>query len=106
MADTAKGQVGIVELSRAQQGAVRRGAEARATVPAFRVADDAPAAELPALLAAVAGALRDQPEVNGAYRDGRLERYGRVNVAVALGTAAPVLYDADTKDAAAIGGEL
>jgi pyruvate dehydrogenase E2 component (dihydrolipoamide acetyltransferase) len=110
MADTAKGPVEVVELSRARQGAVRRVAEARATVPTFSVADDVAPAPLPELVRAVATALRERPDVNGAYRDGRLERYGRVNVAVALagaeGPVAPVVFDADTKGADAIAAEL
>src|SRR3954454_19329870 len=98
MADTAKGPVELVELSRAQLTAVRRVAEARATVPAFTVAleaDAPPEPVLAGLVAAAAAALRTHPAVNGAYRDGRLERYGRVNVAVAVpgpgGPVAPVV---------------
>jgi pyruvate dehydrogenase E2 component (dihydrolipoamide acetyltransferase) len=113
MADTAKGPVEVVELTRAQQGAVRRVAEARATVPAFTVAEevDAPGGPvLAALVHAVAAVLREQPAVNGAYRDGRLERYARVNVAVAVagpeGPVAPVVFDADAKDVSAIAAEL
>jgi pyruvate dehydrogenase E2 component (dihydrolipoamide acetyltransferase) len=113
MADTAKGPVEVVELTRAQQAAVRRVAEARATVPDFAVGAEADAPAGPvsaALVHAVAAALRAHPAVNGAYRDGRLERYGRVNVAVATpgpeGPVAPVVFDADTKDPAAIAAEL
>ena len=90
MVETAKGPVEVVELTRAGQAAVRRAAEARATVPA-----------LPALVAAVARALRAHPAVNGAYRDGRLELYSRVNVGVAVAAqdalVVPTIFDADTK---------
>jgi pyruvate dehydrogenase E2 component (dihydrolipoamide acetyltransferase) len=110
MADTAKGRVEVVELSRAQQSAVRRVAEARATVPAFSVSAEVTGAPLPSLVRAVAVALRERPDVNGAYRDGRLERYARVNVAVATagpeGPVTPVVFDADTKDAGTIADEL
>jgi pyruvate dehydrogenase E2 component (dihydrolipoamide acetyltransferase) len=57
-------------------------------------------------VAAVATALRERPDVNGAYRDGHLERYGRVNVAVSTGDATLVVHDADTSDAAQIGAAL
>jgi pyruvate dehydrogenase E2 component (dihydrolipoamide acetyltransferase) len=113
MAQTAKGPVEVVELTRAQQGAVRRVAEARATVPDFTVEAEAGApagAVTGPLVRAVATALREHPAVNGAYRDGRLERYARVNVAVAVagpeGPVSPVVFDADTKDAAAIAAEV
>src|SRR4051794_21178643 len=111
MADTAKGPVEVVELTRAQQTAVRRAAEARATVPDFTVEAEVSApAGTGALVRAVATALREQPAVNGAYRDGHLERYARVNVAVAVpgreGPVAPVVFDADAKDAATIDAEL
>src|SRR3954463_4257501 len=113
MAKTAKGRVEVVELTRAQQQSVRRVAEARATVPHLTVATEAPAPGepgLPMLVRAVALALREQPAVNGAYRDGHLERYARVNVAVALpgpdGPVAPVVFDADGKDARALTAEL
>lgn len=114
MAETAKGPAEVVELTRAQQTAVRRLAEARATVPTFTVGlwtHTGTAVAVPALLvAAVATALREFPAVNGAYRDGHLERYGRVNVAVAVdgpeGPVAPVVFDAAGKDAATAGAEL
>jgi pyruvate dehydrogenase E2 component (dihydrolipoamide acetyltransferase) len=110
MVETAKGPVEVAELTRAQQAAVRRAAEARATVPAFTAGVDVAVAPLPVLVAAAARALRAHPAVNGAYRDGRLERYGRVNVAVLVEgpevPLAPVVFDADTKPAAAVEAEL
>jgi pyruvate/2-oxoglutarate dehydrogenase complex dihydrolipoamide acyltransferase (E2) component len=110
MVETAKGPVEVVELTRAQQAAVRRAAEARATVPAFSVGLDAAVPAVPALVAAAARALRAHPAVNGAYRDGRLERYGRVNVAVVVPgpevPLSPVVFDADTKPVATIEAEV
>jgi pyruvate dehydrogenase E2 component (dihydrolipoyllysine-residue acetyltransferase) len=110
MAD--KGTIEVVELTRAGQAAARRAAEARATVPAFSVGAPAVAVSGPPgrLLAAVAAALRAHPAVNGAYRDGRLERYGRVNIGVLVDAPdvplAPVLADADTRDADALEADL
>jgi pyruvate dehydrogenase E2 component (dihydrolipoamide acetyltransferase) len=97
---TAKGEVQTAELTRAQQAQARRVAESRATVPDVTVRarvrlggrDDRLTARL---VAAAAAALRAQPHVNGAYRDARLERFSRVNVAVATGGAFPVVHDAD-----------
>jgi pyruvate/2-oxoglutarate dehydrogenase complex dihydrolipoamide acyltransferase (E2) component len=113
MADTAKGPVEVVELTRAQQAAVRRVAEARATIPHFAAGEEVDAPQEPILAGlahAVGAALRELPAVNGAYRDGHLERYARVNVAVALpgpeGPVAPVVFDADAKDRATIATEL
>jgi pyruvate dehydrogenase E2 component (dihydrolipoamide acetyltransferase) len=109
MADgTAKGPAERIEPSRLQGSAARRAAEAKATMPhvvASVAIERAP--EPGALLAAVAQALRDVPEVNAAYQDGAIERYGRVNVAVGLpGPVAPTLFDADGKSAAALADEL
>jgi pyruvate dehydrogenase E2 component (dihydrolipoamide acetyltransferase) len=46
-------------------------------------------------------ALRELPRANGAYRDGRFELYGRVNVGVAVAApdalVVPTIFDADTK---------
>jgi pyruvate dehydrogenase E2 component (dihydrolipoamide acetyltransferase) len=51
------------------------------------------------IVKAVALALREFPRVNGAYRDGRVETYSRINVgvAVAAGEAlvVPTIFDAD-----------
>src|SRR3954465_5748983 len=44
-------------------------------------------------------ALREHPRANGAYRDGRFELYGRVNVGVAVAAqdtlVVPTVFDAD-----------
>jgi pyruvate dehydrogenase E2 component (dihydrolipoamide acetyltransferase) len=50
---------------------------------------------------ACAIALREHPRANGAYRDGRLELYSRVNVGVAVAAqdalVVPTVFDADLK---------
>jgi pyruvate dehydrogenase E2 component (dihydrolipoamide acetyltransferase) len=115
----AKGAVTVVELSRTQQLIARRMASAKATVPEFQVTVevDAEAAlelreqlrntasPLPSvndlIVKACALALRQHPNVNGAYVDGHFEQYARVNVGVAVageGTlVVPTVFDADAK---------
>ncbi len=106
-----RGAVEAIELTPAQEAFARRVAEAKATIPHvyFSQPLERPA-PLPALVRACAAALREHPRLNAAYRDGRLEAYERVNVAVAIeagGTLAfPVLRDADAKDRDAIEREL
>ena len=50
---------------------------------------------------ACALALREFPRANGAYRDGKVEEYSRVNVGVAVAAqdalVVPTVFDADTK---------
>jgi len=116
--ETAKGTTEVVEPTRAQQQLARRVAESRATVPDLTLGTDV---DLEAALAAGAGlrelvvravalALREFGDVNAAYRDGRFERYARVNVAIAIDTGAgivmPTIADADTKPLGAIATEL
>jgi pyruvate dehydrogenase E2 component (dihydrolipoyllysine-residue acetyltransferase) len=123
----AKGGATVVELSRTQQLIARRMAESRATVPDFEVSVDVDMEEAWALreqlkasaaagdvvpslndlvVLACARALREQPAVNGAYRDGHAERFERVNVGVAI--AAPdalvvaTVFDADRQSLGAI----
>ena len=109
---SAKGTVETVELSRAEQVAARRVAEAKATIPHLYLEaeatapGDAQASLGPRVVAAAAIALRELPRLNGAYRDGRIELYSRINVAVALGSAAPTIFDADQKGPADIAAEL
>lgn len=59
-----------------------------------------------AIVKAVALALRAHPEVNSSFDDNTLVVHPRVNVGVAVavegGLVVPAIYDADTKDAAAI----
>jgi pyruvate dehydrogenase E2 component (dihydrolipoamide acetyltransferase) len=64
------------------------------------VAEDAPSIN-DMVVKAVATALREHPRVNGAYRDGKLELYSRVNVGIAVPTdealVVPTIFDADRK---------
>jgi len=117
-----KGETTVEELSRTQQTIARRMAEAKATVPDFHVSTEVDMAaavavreqlkalasdEHPApsfndfVVKAAALALREFPRANGAYRDGRFERYERVNVGVAVAAEnaliVPTIFDADRK---------
>ena len=116
-----RGEVSVRELSRAQQVIARRMAESKATVPDFTLqleVDMEAAVEAREQFKAVAGdravpslndmvvkacalALRDFPQANGSYRDGRFELHGRVNVGVAVATddglVVPTIFDADAK---------
>ena len=108
-----KGEVQVLDPSRAQAAIARRSAETRATVPDLELSRDV---EIDAALAvaqtrgcsltavlvrACALALRRCPQGNGAYRDGHYELYSRINVGVTLhrpgGYITPTVLDADTK---------
>ncbi|MGH2910262.1 MAG: dihydrolipoamide acetyltransferase family protein, partial [Solirubrobacteraceae bacterium] len=115
----ARGEVAREPLSRLQQTVARRMAESRATVPDFELraeVDMGAAVELRAqlrelsdplpsfndlLVKAAALALREFPRVNGAYRDGELERYSRINVGIAVAAqdalVVPTIFDADRR---------
>jgi pyruvate dehydrogenase E2 component (dihydrolipoamide acetyltransferase) len=120
--ETAKGQVEVVELTKLQQTVARRMAESKATAPHFYLQaeiDMTAAVEGRAKLKAQAKegdivptfndmvvkacalALREHPRANGAYRDGRIELYSRVNVGVAVAAqdalVVPTVFDADLK---------
>jgi pyruvate dehydrogenase E2 component (dihydrolipoamide acetyltransferase) len=128
--ETAKGQVQTVELTKLQQTIARRMAESKATAPHFyleaevdmtravegRARLKAQAAEgdvIPSfndmVVKAAALALRDFPRANGAYRDGRVEEYSRVNVGVAVAAqdalVVPTVFDADLKGLRQIAAE-
>ena len=115
----AKGELMVQELTRMQQAVSRRMAESKATAPDYaltadidmsacvelrarlkEVADPAPSFN-DMVVKACANALREFPRVNGAYRDGRFERYSRVNVGVAVAAqdtlVVPTLFDADQR---------
>ncbi len=115
----AKGPLQVQELTRLQQTVSRRMAESKATAPDFQInvdidmsrcvevraglkelTDPAPSYN-DMVVKACATALREFPRVNGAYRDGRFELYGRVNVGIAVaaqGTlVVPTIFDADQK---------
>ncbi|HEY6673197.1 MAG TPA: dihydrolipoamide acetyltransferase family protein, partial [Solirubrobacterales bacterium] len=120
--ETAKGRVEVVELTRLQQTVARRMAESKATAPHFYLQaefDLTAAVEGRAKLKAMAKegeavptfndmvvkacalALREHPRANGAYRDGRIELYSRINVGVAVAAqdalVVPTVFDADQK---------
>jgi len=125
-----RGTVTATEPTRTQTLIARRMAESRATVPSFtlQISVDMTTAttlrdELKAsasegqavptindmVVKASALALREQPQANGAWRDGHFEHYSRVNVGVAVagpGTlVVPTVFDADTKTLAEISAE-
>ena len=123
----AKGEVEVHELTRLQQTVTRRMAESKATAPDFaltldvdmtdavalrerlkEVADPAPSYN-DMVVKAAASALREHPRVNGAYRDGKFELYGNVNVGVAVAAqdalVVPTIFDADQKSLGAIARE-
>ena len=125
----AKGEVQIVELNRLQQTVARRMAESKATVPHFyleteidmteavkvrgelkQLAGEAPAPTFNDMIVkACALALRQFPRANGAYRDGEVELYSRVNVGVAVAAqdalVVPTVFDADRKSLGEIAAE-
>ena len=120
--ETAKGEVEVVELSKLQQTVARRMAESKATAPHFYLTAEADMTRaweartrvketsgddqvVPSfndlVVKACAIALREFPRANGAYRDGRVEMYSRVNVGVAVAAqdalVVPTVFDADQK---------
>jgi pyruvate dehydrogenase E2 component (dihydrolipoamide acetyltransferase) len=125
----AKGEVQVVELNRVQQTIARRMAESKATVPHFylsteidmteavkvraelkQLAVDSPAPTFnDMVIKACALALRQFPRANGAYRDGRVELYARVNVGVAVAAqdalVVPTVFDVDRKSLGEIAAE-
>jgi pyruvate dehydrogenase E2 component (dihydrolipoamide acetyltransferase) len=109
-----KGESTVEEPDRTARAIGRRAAEIRATVPDIELARDVDAraalelvragdASMTAILTrACALALRASPWANAAYRDGRFERYGRVNVGVTIqaGESSQLIaavLDADTR---------
>jgi pyruvate dehydrogenase E2 component (dihydrolipoamide acetyltransferase) len=119
---TAKGEVRIQELNKLQATVARRMAESKATAPHFYLTaeiDMSKAVQARAVIKdatregevvpsfndmvvkACAIALREQPKANGAYRDGNLELYSRVNIGVAVAAeealVVPTVFDADRK---------
>jgi pyruvate dehydrogenase E2 component (dihydrolipoamide acetyltransferase) len=120
--ETAKGEATVQHLSRLQQVVARRMSESKATAPHFyltaevdmgaAVAARARIAQISEqgdpipsfndiVVKAAAIALRRFPRANGAYRDGRFERYSRVNIGVAVAAedalVVPTVFDADRK---------
>jgi pyruvate dehydrogenase E2 component (dihydrolipoamide acetyltransferase) len=120
--ETAKGQTTYQEPTRLQQVVARRMAESKATAPHFYLQSEIDMSAAVAARAriktmsgegevvpsfndmvvkACALALGSFPSANGAYRDGRLELYSRVNVGVAVAArdalVVPTVFDADRK---------
>jgi pyruvate dehydrogenase E2 component (dihydrolipoamide acetyltransferase) len=120
--ETAKGEVRVQELTKAQQVVARRMAESKAIAPHFYLTLEIDMSEAVAarkaikavakegeivpsfndmVVKACAIALTEFPKANGAYRDGRFEFYSRVNVGVAVaaeeGLVVPTVFDADKK---------
>ena len=118
--ESGRGTVTVTEPTRAQSLIARRMAESRATVPSFTLettVDMTTAVSLRAemketaldgelvptvndlVVKAAAIALREQPDANGAWRDGHFERYSRVNIGVAVAgegsLVVPTVFDAD-----------
>ena len=128
--ETAKGEVETIELTKVQQTIARRMAESKATAPHFYLeaeVDMSRAVEARGRIKAAASekeivpsfndmvvkaaalALRSFPRANGAYRDGRVEQYSRINVGVAVAAQdaliVPTVFDADRKGLAEIAAE-
>ncbi len=128
--ETAKGQTTVEELTKLQQTVARRMAESKATAPHFYLQAEIDmtaavegrktlkeaAAEgeiIPTfndmVIKACALSLREHPRANGAYRDGKIELYSRVNVGVAVAAqdalVVPTVFDADVKGLRQIAGE-
>ncbi len=113
----ARGEATIHELTRVQRTVARRMAESRTSVPDFELRSDIDMAAvvnlrerlreitdpLPSyndfIVKAAALALRQFPRANGAYRDGQVETYPRINIGVAVATddalVVPTIFDAD-----------
>jgi pyruvate dehydrogenase E2 component (dihydrolipoamide acetyltransferase) len=118
-----KGKTTTEEPDRITRAIARRAAEIRATVPDLELGRDVDAdaalalarrdgVSVTAILTrACAVALREHPDANASYRDGRFERYGRVNIGVTVRTGdrtqliASVL-DADTKSVTQLSDEI
>jgi pyruvate dehydrogenase E2 component (dihydrolipoamide acetyltransferase) len=120
--ETAKGEVEVIELNRLQQTVARRMSESKATVPHFYlqmeidmseavkmraqlkqvVEEGRPAPTFNDMVVKACGlALREFPRANGAYKDGKVELYSRVNVGIAVAgqgaLVVPTVFDADRK---------
>jgi pyruvate dehydrogenase E2 component (dihydrolipoamide acetyltransferase) len=82
-----------IDMSRAVAARAKINAEARdgESTPSFN----------DMIIKGCAIALREFPHANGAYRDGKLERYSRINIGIAVATQStlvvPTVFDADRK---------
>jgi pyruvate dehydrogenase E2 component (dihydrolipoamide acetyltransferase) len=129
-ADSGRGAVERVALTRLQETVARRMAQSKAQAPEFLLTVDADMTEavrlrgalkalaedggaVPSLndfvVRAAGAALARHPGANAAFVDGAVERYGRVNVGIAVageGTLlVPTVFDADRKSLGAIAAE-
>lgn len=113
---TAKGETERRELSKTRQAYARRVAESKATIPHLYARTDVAPGEdgaggelLDRVIATCARALRELPELNGAYRDGGIELHSRINVGFVTpgpdGPLVPTLFDADSTPAADLAAE-
>jgi pyruvate dehydrogenase E2 component (dihydrolipoamide acetyltransferase) len=117
-----RGEVVREGLSRRQMAVARRMAQSKSTVPDFVLAVDVEMRavvklsgklkadgggdETPSIndfvVKAAALALAEFPRANGAFRDGQLECYSRINVGIAVAAqnalVVPTIFDADHKD--------
>ena len=128
--ETARGNAEEFELTRLQQTVARRMAESKATAPHFYLTSEidmsravearkrikAASAEgevVPSfndmVVKACAMALREFPRANGAYRDGKVEEFSRVNIGIAVAAqdalVVPTVFDADAKGLREIAAE-
>jgi pyruvate dehydrogenase E2 component (dihydrolipoamide acetyltransferase) len=117
-----RGEIETVEPARWQSSVARRSAEARAIVPdadvslivdmeaALALATELDCGLTPLYVRACALALREHPEANASYRDGRFERFGRVNVGVVIADSnayvIATVFDADRKTVPELAAEL
>src|SRR4051812_41183533 len=114
-----RGELQVQELTRLQRTVSRRMAESKATAPDFALeveidmtlcvelrerlkqVEEKPPSFNDMVVKACANALRENPRVNGAYKDGKFELYSRVNVGVAVAAndalVVPTVFDADKK---------
>jgi pyruvate dehydrogenase E2 component (dihydrolipoamide acetyltransferase) len=127
-ADEGRGAVTVVELGTTQRTIARRMSESRSEIPEFTVEaeiDMEAAAALRAGLAetgreplpsyndlvvkAVALALRDFPGLNATFEGGKVLRYERVNVGIAVATddalLVPTILDADRRSVFEVAAE-
>jgi pyruvate dehydrogenase E2 component (dihydrolipoamide acetyltransferase) len=115
-----RGTVRRIELERAQRAVVRRMTAAKSEIPEFTIETEVdmgaclalreqfkPDTTGPApsvndmIVRSAALALRDVPAANGAYVDGHIELYSRVNIGIAVAApgvlVVPTIFDADVK---------
>jgi pyruvate dehydrogenase E2 component (dihydrolipoamide acetyltransferase) len=128
---TAKGETTDVELTRTQQTVARRMAESKATIPDFTLLVEVDMEDCVALrgelkrigqqgeeatptyndmvVKACALALREFPQANGSYRDGRMQLHSRINIGVAVAAEGtlivPTVFDAEEKSLGEIARE-